>query len=76
MRQTTPRRLPAKIAVNPGGKLSAGAGDHLDLGMIVSVYCAGSAHPSGTATSAEGGPADVTPGGANIDDTAICFTEH
>jgi hypothetical protein len=50
MRQNTSRRPPGKIAdtaSGAAGRLSVGAGDHLDLGMIVSVYCAGTARRQG-----------------------------
>jgi hypothetical protein len=43
MRQNTPRRPPGKPADTATTRLKMGAGDHLDLGMTVSVYCAGTA---------------------------------
>lgn len=69
MRQTAPRRTPEKIAVTTSGNLSVGAGDHLDLGMTVSVYCAGSASPP--AEGAKDGES-----GTIADDSGACFTEH
>ena len=50
MRQTTPRRPPGKpadSATSAAAGLSLGAGDHLDLGMTVSVYCAETARRQG-----------------------------
>jgi hypothetical protein len=38
MRQTAPRRPAGKPAATETARLNVGAGDHLDLGMIVSVY--------------------------------------
>ncbi len=69
MRQTAPRRAPERVAVTTGSNLCVGAGDHVDLGMTVSVYCAGAAKPSLPATGAE-------TAGAARDDTGPCFTEH
>lgn len=49
MRQNTPRRPPGKAAdtATGAGKLRVGAGDHLDLGITVSVYCAETARRQG-----------------------------
>jgi hypothetical protein len=74
MRQNTPRRPPEKRAASTAGgtgNLSVGAGDHLDLGITVSVYCAETArlhtaaHEAAHETSGLGPP-----------DTGTCFTEH
>ncbi len=67
MRQTTLRRVPEKRtakANSVGGTLCVGAGDHLDLGITVSVYCADSAKLQQAETAPGFSPAD--PG----------FTEH
>lgn len=75
MRQTTPRRPPETVtattiaettgADTTGADLRVGAGGHLDLGMIVSVYGPGSAGPAKDGTPAL--PAH---------DAGPCFTEH
>ena len=57
MRQNTPRRPPGKAAdtaTGAAGRLSVGAGDHLDLGMTVSVYCAETARRQQAANAADG----------------------
>jgi hypothetical protein len=57
MRQNTPRRPPGKTdanAIGTAGRLSVGAGDHLDLGMTVSVYCAETARRQLAANAADG----------------------
>lgn len=67
MRQTAPRRHLEKIAAPKSGRLSVAAGEPLDVGMTVSVYCAGSAAPAQEASTAAD---DAGPNGTDN------FTEH
>lgn len=70
MRQTAPRRPPERVAVTTRSTLSASAGDQLDLGMSLTVYCAAAALVA-PATGAE----DEDPGAA-ASGADPCFTEH
>jgi hypothetical protein len=73
MRQSTLRRPPEKrtaSATSAAGHLLLDAGDHLDLGMTVTVYCAETARLHAAHVEAE-----ETPGPA-LAETGTCFTEH
>jgi hypothetical protein len=60
MRQTAPRRAPEKTAANATSTGAAfAAGEHLDLGITVSVYCAETEKLRAAAAAAPGfAPAD------------------
>ena len=71
MRQTAPRRYPEKLAAPKSGRLSVAAGEHLDVGITVSVYCAGSATPGAAPAQPGDATADAAGPGCTED-----FTEH
>jgi hypothetical protein len=74
MRQNTPRRPPEKRGASATGAVGhplLDGGDHLDLGITVTVYCAEAARLHAARHDA----ATDTPGTA-APDTGTCFTEH
>jgi hypothetical protein len=61
--------MPGKRA-EEDADLSVAAGGHLDLGMVVTVYHAGSAKPASPCSAAEGAASFM------LNDAGPCVTEH